>query len=57
MVDMVERFIKYREKLSLLTHLALNSGDREQAFKIIDNWKKGKITYKEAIKKIKTLYM
>jgi len=56
MVDMVKKF-KYREKLSTLIHYATEYDGKiaEEAFKIIEQWKRGEIKYSSALRKIKNL--
>ena len=57
MVDMVKKFLKYREKLSVLVHYAIEYDGEvaEEAFKIIEQWKSGEIKYSSALRKIKNL--
>ena len=45
MVDMVKKFLKYREKLSVLVHYAIEYDGEvaKEAFKIIEQWKSGEI--------------
>jgi len=57
MVDMVKKFLKYREKLSVLVHYATKYDGEvaKEAFKIIEQWKSGEIKYSSALRKIKNL--
>ena len=57
MVDMVKKFLKYREKLSTLIHYAIEYDGEvaKEAFKIIEQWKSGEIKYSSALRKIKNL--
>ena len=45
MVDMVKKFLKYREKHSTLIHYAAEYDGEvaKEAFKIIEQWKSGEI--------------
>jgi len=57
MSNTVKKFIKYREKLSILTYYAASyNGDKaKEALKVIEQWKKGKIPFKKALRIIKAL--
>ena len=57
MVDMVKKFLKYREKHSVLVHYATKYDGEvaKEAFKIIEQWKSGEIKYSSALRKIKNL--
>ena len=46
---------EWRERLGRLTLLAYEAGDRERAKKVIEDYKKSKITYSEAEKRLKKL--
>ena len=46
---------EWRERLGRLTLLAYEAGDRERAKKVIEDYKKGKITYSEARKRLQEL--
>ena len=57
MVDMVKKFLKYREQLSILVHYAAkyDGVKARKAYKIIDLWKEGKISFNEALRRVKSL--
>ena len=49
------RVVEMRGRLWPLLELALKADDERKAEEILDEWGKGKLSYEEAMKKLRTL--